>query len=99
MSFSSESQFFVGLSGDLSGGGLFVATWRKLPVAAQVNLALSLPDGPVFARGSVRWVREQMEGGGVPGLGIAFDSLSPQDRARVEAFCAGRAPLYYDVGE
>ncbi len=99
VSFSSESQFFVGLSGDLSEGGLFVATWRTLPVAAAVNIALSLPDGPVFARGSVRWIRGAVEGGAAPGLGIAFDSLSADDRARIEAFCAERAPLYHDVGE
>jgi uncharacterized protein (TIGR02266 family) len=99
VSFSSESQFFVGLSGDLSEVGLFVATWRKLPLASSVSLALSLPDGPVFARGNVRWIRDEVEGGAVPGLGIAFDSLSAHDRARIEAFCAERAPLYYDVGE
>jgi len=99
VSFASESQFFVGLSGDLSEGGLFVATWRSLPLATAVDLALSLPDGPVFARGHVRWVRDQVEGGAAPGLGIAFECLSPGDRARIEAFCAERAPLYCDVGE
>ncbi len=99
VSFASDSQFFVGLSGDLSEGGIFVATWRALPVASAVDLALSLPDGPVFARGHVRWVRDSVEGGAAPGLGIAFEYLNPIDRARIEAFCAERAPLYCDVGE
>ena len=99
VSFSSESQFFVGWRGDLSERGLFVATWRKLPVAAAVNLALSLPDGPLFARGNVRWVREEVEGGAVRGLGIAFRSLNPHDSARIGALCAEWARLYGDVGQ
>ena len=99
VSLSSESQFFVGLTGDLSEGGLFVATWRRISVGAPVALALSLPDGPLLVRGYVRWVREQVDGGATPGLGIAFESLSDVDRVRIEAFCTERAPLYCDVGE
>ena len=98
VSHSSESQFFVGLTGDISEGGLFVATWRRFSVDAPVALALSLPDGPLLARGRVCWIREQVDGGATPGLGIAFESLSAADRARIEAFCAVRAPLYVDVG-
>ncbi len=34
-----------------------------------------------------------------PGLGIAFVGLSEQDRQRIDAFCAQRAPVYVDVEE
>jgi type IV pilus assembly protein PilZ len=98
VSLTSESHFFVGLTGDLSGGGLFVATWSAVPVGAPVALAVSLPDGPVLARGHVRWVRDAAEGR-APGLGVAFESLSDEDRARVEAFCTERAPWYYEVDD
>ncbi len=96
VSVHSESQFYVGLTGDLSAGGLFVATWRRLPVGAEIELVLSLPDGPVNARGRVRWVRDLGEGV-APGLGVEFDELSAADRQRVETFCTQRAPLYVDV--
>jgi hypothetical protein len=34
---------------------------------------------------------------GAPGLGVAFDDLSDDARSRIEAFCAERAPWYYDL--
>jgi uncharacterized protein (TIGR02266 family) len=96
VSLASESHFFVGLTGDLSEGGLFVATWRKLPVGATLDVELALPDGPVIARGTVRWLRDAGDEG-APGVGVAFESLSDADRARIESFCAARAPWYYEV--
>jgi uncharacterized protein (TIGR02266 family) len=98
VSFTSESHFFVGLTGDLSEGGLFVATWRQLSVGTQVDVALSLPDGILTACGHVRWMRHATEAG-APGVGLSFDELGERDRARIEAFCAARAPWYYDLDE
>jgi uncharacterized protein (TIGR02266 family) len=98
VSLSSESHFFVGLSGDLSRGGLFVVTWRKLPVGTPIFVAVDLPDGRVLADGEVRWVRDAADGAS-PGLGLAFTGISEQDRRRIELFCADRAPLYFDVEE
>jgi len=96
VSLASESHFFVGLSGDLSGGGLFVVTWRKLAVGTPIFVAVDLPDGRLLADGEVRWVRDASD---APGLGIAFTGLSEEDRRRIEVFCAQRAPLYFDVEE
>jgi hypothetical protein len=50
----------------------------------------------VIARGTVRWLRDAA-GEEPPGLGVAFESLSDADRARIESFCAARAPWYYEV--
>jgi uncharacterized protein (TIGR02266 family) len=91
----SESHFFVDLTGNLSEGGLFVATWRHLPVGTAVDLAISLPQGALSLRGRVRWVRDMAEGV-VPGLGVAFEGPSDEQLARIEEFCAQRAPLYVD---
>ena len=91
----SESHFFVDLTGNLSQGGLFVATWRRLPVGTAVDLAISLPHGALSLRGRVRWVRDLAEGV-VPGLGVVFEGLSDEQLARIEEFCAQRAPLYVD---
>jgi len=96
VSLSSESHFFVGLSGDLSSGGLFVLTWRKLAVGTPIFVAVELPDGRLLADGEVRWVRDEAD---APGLGIAFTGVSEEDRHRIELFCGHRAPLYFDVEE
>jgi uncharacterized protein (TIGR02266 family) len=98
VSLESESNFFVGLSGDVSRGGLFVVTWRKLPAGTAIFVAIDLPRGRLLADGEVRWVREAAAGV-TPGLGVAFTGLSDEDRQRISAFCAQRAPLCVDVEE
>lgn len=57
VSFSSESQFFAGLTGDVSSGTETTT----------------------------------------PGVGIAFEALTSAQRASIDEFCKGRAPLYHDV--
>jgi uncharacterized protein (TIGR02266 family) len=98
VSLASESHFFVGLTRNLSQGGLFVATWRRLPIGTPVDLVLTLPDGIVKTRGRVRWVRDSTEVT-PPGIGVMFEGLDDGDRQRIEGFCAGRAPYYFDVEE
>lgn len=96
---TSESHFFSGLSGDISEGGLFVSTYRPLSTGSSVDLEFSLPgsSAPVKARGEVRWLREHSQHE-PRGVGIAFEDLAPEDRARIHEFCSVRPALYYDVG-
>ena len=96
VSLSSESQFFAGLSGDVSTGGLFVQTYSLRAVGTQVVVAFSLPTGEIRATGVVRWVRSATEGTS-PGLGISFERLEGNELAAVEAFCQTRPPLYHDI--
>ena len=95
--FASDSQFFSGLSGDISEGGLFLSTYRALPIGSAVDLEFSLPgsDAPLHARGVVRWLREHSTGQ-PRGVGIAFDALGDEDRERIHRFCSMRPPLYYE---
>jgi uncharacterized protein (TIGR02266 family) len=89
---SSEHQFFSGLTGDISRGGVFVCTYRDVPIGSTVDMTFVLPTGSAHATGVVRWTRP----GGKdlrPGIGITFGDLSEADRGVVEAFCAMRAPL------
>ena len=93
---SSESHFFSGLSGDLSEGGVFVETYRDIPVGSEVELEFDLPNGSVTAHGSVKWHRDHSDSS-PPGVGVAFDELSEEGKEIIVAFCSRRAPLYYDV--
>ncbi|HEY2511443.1 MAG TPA: PilZ domain-containing protein [Polyangiaceae bacterium] len=92
----SDSFFFVDLTGDLGHAGLFVATWRDIPVGRAVTIGAHLSDGRLVVSGIVRWVRAaECEAG--PGLGIALSPLSQEDEARIARFCAERPPYYYEV--
>jgi uncharacterized protein (TIGR02266 family) len=95
ISLESESQFFTGLGGNLSAGGVFVATYRKLPVGCTVSVDVAMPDGPLVAKGTVRWVRD-VSTGATPGLGIAFERLGDEETGRIASFCAERAPLLHE---
>lgn len=94
---ASDSHFFSGLSGDISEGGLFLSTYRPLPIGSSVEVELSLPgsNAPLHARGEVRWLREHSTGQ-PQGVGISFDDLADDDRERIHRFCTMRPALYYD---
>lgn len=97
---ASESHFFSGLSGDISEGGVFVSTYRDLAVGSLVDIEFSLPgsERTIHARGEVRWHRDASPDA-APGVGVAFEELSEEDRALIHRFCTLRPPLYYeDVG-
>jgi uncharacterized protein (TIGR02266 family) len=95
VSLTSESQFFSGLSGDLFEGGLFIETYRRLPLGTMLELEIDLPDVSVTATGCVQWARDAATGS-PSGVGVVLIGLSSDDRARVEQFCQLRAPLYYE---
>ena len=92
----SESHVFVDLSGDVGHAGIFVATWRDLPVGTAVVIGSELPDGRIVVTGRVRWLRDAgCETG--PGIGVALDGLSDDDITRIARFCDARPPYYYEV--
>jgi uncharacterized protein (TIGR02266 family) len=96
--FAHDTHFIAGISSDMSTGGLFVATYRSLPVGSPVTLAFDLPSGHrVEARGEVRWARETEHGDSRPGLGIAFTDLSATALAHIVEYCRGRPPLCFEV--
>lgn len=94
----SESTLFTGLVRDVSLGGVFIATYQPLPIGTAVVLDLVLLDARIEVRGRVRWRRELCEEA-APGMGIAFDDLGAEALSSLEAFCARREPLYFDVEE
>jgi uncharacterized protein (TIGR02266 family) len=94
---ATESNFYAGLSMDISLGGLFIATYTIYPVGTPITLSFELPAGrQVLAYGEVRWVRDTKSGETSPGMGVAFTRVDAEDLAAIALFCKQRSPLYYD---
>jgi uncharacterized protein (TIGR02266 family) len=94
---TTESNFFVGFSGDISEGGVFVATYLTLDVGAKVEVLVTLPGG--FEKkipGTVRFVRDPMDMDSEPGIGVRFDRLDDEARELILRFIRKRPPLFYD---
>jgi len=95
----SASNFYTGFTGNISEGGLFVATYSVFPIGTRISLEFSLPDeGPAIAvQGEVRWTSDPTpDGDGHVGLGLQFLDLAEEDRQRIEHFVAQRETLFYD---
>lgn len=97
--FHTESNFFTGFSGDVSDGGIFVATYDVLAEGTELSVSFVLPNGHhITARGRVTWVRPENEESGIqPGMGVAFMSLGIDDRDAIEAFMRERSPLFHET--
>jgi uncharacterized protein (TIGR02266 family) len=93
---SSQSNFYVGFTENLSASGVFVATYAAKPIGARVDVVLGFPDGEQMKlSGAVRWLREASTDGW-PGMGVQFEALAPVDEARIRKFLSLRDPLFYD---
>lgn len=95
------STFFTGFSGNVSRGGLFVATPNALPHGARVEVFFEMPDGhAISAPATVCWHRpaEQAALEGLPaGLGFRFEALSHDDEIALERFIgAQEASILYE---
>jgi uncharacterized protein (TIGR02266 family) len=97
----SEHNFYTGLTQDLSGGGLFVATHNIRPVGERVHLRFTLPTSPqpIDAMTEVRWIRSNpvAGGGGEAGMGLMFLQLNPEAKQAIMAFLRKRESLFFDV--
>jgi len=95
--FMHDTHFFAALSNDLSCGGLFVATYRVVPVGTRVRVCFELPDGVrVETQGEVRWIREQDSPTLRSGLAIRFTDVTPESLRLIAEFCSTRPPLLLD---
>ena len=101
VTFESDHNFYTGITSDLSGGGLFVATHQIRPVGERIQLRLTLPTfgEPIDAVTEVRWVRAASlpGGGGEAGMGLQFLQLLPQAKDAIKAFLKRRDSLFFDV--
>lgn len=97
----SATQFFSGISGDLSEGGLFVATYTPKPVGTELHVSFVLPPvggigASISAPAIVAWVRNAEGSGAEPGMGLRFFALKDEDRRAIERFMKLRPPMLYE---
>ena len=95
-----ESNFYTGLTQDLSGGGVFVATNQIRQVGERIKVMLTLPgQAETFEiLTEVRWVRSTVFSRSVddPGMGLRFLQMSPQAKKAVADFLNKRESLFFD---
>lgn len=96
----SESNFYAGVSNNVSEGGVFISTLASPPVGAMVTLSLGLPGAGRFAlAGVVRWVRDdEVCHGSLPGCGIQWLELPAAARVAIEHFVRSRDTELYELG-
>jgi uncharacterized protein (TIGR02266 family) len=92
----STTQFFAGISGDLSEGGLFVATYIPQPIGTELSVSFVLPGGASISTPAiVAWIRQGQDSGAEPGMGLRFFRLEDKERAAIERFLKIRPPMLY----
>ncbi len=97
---TTQSNFYVGFSGEIAHGGVFLATYEALPKDTSVSMLVTLPGGFEFeCDGYVRFVRDPMDfmSESEPGMGIQFEGLADEARNLVLRFIRKRPPIFYDV--
>jgi len=95
----SESNLYVGFTENLSASGIFVATHVLRPIGSSIEVSVLFPgrSEPVRLRGEVRWLRDISEGSdGWPGMGIRFESLTPEHDVLMAEFLRTREPIFFD---
>jgi uncharacterized protein (TIGR02266 family) len=100
VSLGSTSNFYVGVTENVSHGGLFVAVDELPPTGTLLDLKVDLEDGqpPLLLTGEVRWHRESPSAEGARGCGVRFVALSDNHERRIADFLRQRAPLVHPEG-
>jgi len=96
--FEGGNRFYAGTTGDISAGGLFVATDTPLIVGTELTLSFVLPDAYRIATDAkVTWVRApRYRPDELPsGMGVRFEELSAADRGALEHYLRNDPPFRY----
>jgi uncharacterized protein (TIGR02266 family) len=97
----SDSNFYTGLTQNISAGGLFIATHAIRRIGDHITLTFALPGNTqsITVETEVRWIRENTalhRVDGASGMGVRFINLSPEANAAITTFLQSRDSLYYD---
>lgn len=98
VTFESDHNFYTGLTNDVGGGGLFVATQVLRPIGECIRVRFTLPGSSVLqdAITEVRWVRGPGSGAGEPGMGLQFVQLSAKTKQAIKEFLKQRESLIHN---
>jgi uncharacterized protein (TIGR02266 family) len=97
----SDTNFYTGLTQNISAGGLFIATHHIRRIGDRITLKFTLPgsDRVIDVETEVRWIRENsalQRVDGASGMGVRFINLSAEASAAINGFLQSRESLYYD---
>jgi len=97
-----DSNFYTGLTQDISTGGLFVATHHLRRVGERIAIRFGVPGSPtpIEVECEVRWLRESRSYS-VPddsptGMGLKLIGLPAQARLAISTFLRKRDSIFYD---
>src|SRR5262249_33316305 len=96
---TTESNFFVGFSGEIADGGVFIGTDSAVARGPPVRVLITLPGGfETKIDGTVKFVRDPMDmsSDAEPGVGVQFHGLQAETRELILRFIRKRAPMFYD---
>lgn len=96
---NTESNFYVGFSGEVCDGGVFVSTYEILKQGTPIDLHVTLPGNFEFhTKGHVRFVRDpfDLNSDSEPGMGVQFEDLDKASRELVLRFIRKRTPMFYE---
>jgi uncharacterized protein (TIGR02266 family) len=93
-----HTTFYVGVTQNLSSGGVFISTPRLCLPGTKLALTFVMPeDRPFFVRGVVRWVRDAHEvsaGDAGIGMGVQFVGLTERDQAVIAEYVQQHALFF-----
>ena len=96
---TSETNFFTGLSENISEGGVFISSLAPPELGTIIDAEISTGDGgqAIKVAAEVMWVRTEQ--GQPVGCGCRFLNVDEVTAARLKDFISrgGREPLFYDV--
>ncbi len=77
------------VTGNISGGGMFLITQEPYPPGTVIHISFVLPDDSkaVEATGTVVWSRKEKENSKrQPGMGIKFLEIDEEDQQKIRKF-------------
>ena len=97
----SEHNFYSGITGDISEGGVFVSTYYVPQIGECLEMELRLPNEEETFRvaGIVRWVRDlrAVNSDAPSGFGMEWTVLSPRALRAIQHFTRSRDSIYFEA--
>ncbi len=99
---ATDHRLFVGLTANISTGGLFIASDEPFKKGDKVEVRFSIPGANhVFHKNAVVcWTRPFDAGGqghAKAGAGVKFEDLTEEESRILDAFLKVHDPIFYDV--